>query len=121
MSEGIIERCLLYYSGLIHPVYEQYKLKNDAKYAIQRFCSLGLLSEYSIRPAVSDYDLHERGALLGSDSLEKLTEAMIERKNECQKMTVLRKLRMINSEQCVNVLIGCINLFCHSIQNFFIA
>ncbi|MBM6829704.1 hypothetical protein H9X85_08680 [Anaerotignum lactatifermentans] len=82
MSEGIIERCLSYYSGLIHPVYEQYKLKNDAKYAIQRFCSLGLLSEYSIRPAVSDYDLYERGALVGSDSLEKLTEAMIAKKNE---------------------------------------
>ena len=39
----------------------------------------------------------------------------------CQKMTILRKLRMINSEQCVNVLVGCINLFCHSIQNFCIA
>ena len=58
------------------------KLKNDAKYAIQRFCSLGLLSEYSIRPAVRDYDLYERGALVGSDSLEKLTETMIAKKNE---------------------------------------
>lgn len=88
MSEGIIERCLSYYSGLIHLVYEQYKLKNDAKYAIQRFCSLGLLSEYSIIPAVSDYDLYERGALAGSDSLEKLTEAMIAKKNESRNNSV---------------------------------
>lgn len=81
MSEGILERCLSYYSGLIHPVYEQYKLKNDAKYAVQRYCSLGLLSEYSIRPVVDDYDLYECGTLVGNDSLKNLTEAMIGMKN----------------------------------------
>ena len=88
MREDIIERCLSYYSGLIHPVYEQYKLKNDAKYAIQRFCSLRLLSEYSISPAVSDYDIYERGVLVGSDSPEKLTEGIIAKKNECRNNSV---------------------------------
>lgn len=36
----------------------------------------------------------------------------------CQKMTVLRELRMVDSEKRVNVFVGCINLFSHCIKNF---
>lgn len=33
MNNGFKERCFSYFSGIVEPVYEQYKLKNDPKYA----------------------------------------------------------------------------------------
>ncbi len=81
MNTGTKERCLLYYSRLYCPVYEQYKLKDGAKYAIQRYCSLKVLSEYSIQPVNSDYSLYEFGVLNANASLEQMVESVIERKN----------------------------------------
>lgn len=81
MHNGFKERCLSYYSGLVYPVYEQYKLKNDTKYAIQRFCSLKTFSEYSIQPTVSDYNLCECGLLTDDAPIEQMVESIIEKKN----------------------------------------
>lgn len=81
MKKGFKERCLSYYSGLFHPVYEQYKLKNYVKYAVQRYCSLKALSDYSIQPTEQDYDLCECGLLDGINSLEQLIESVFEKKN----------------------------------------
>ena len=50
---------------IFHPIYEQYKLKNDVKYAVQRYCSLKELSSYSIQPINQDYELCECGVLVG--------------------------------------------------------
>ena len=81
MKKEFRERYLLYCSGLFHPVYEQYKLKDDVKYATQRYCSLKFLSEYSVQPTEPDYDLFECGILDGTKSLEQMIESVIEIKN----------------------------------------
>lgn len=81
MHNGFKERCLSYYSGLVYPVYEHYKLKDDTKYAIQRFCSLQTFSEYSIQPTISDYKLCECGLLTDDAPLEQMIESIIDKKN----------------------------------------
>lgn len=81
MDDEFKERCFSYYSALIQPVYEQYKLKEESVYAVQRFCALDTLSEYAIQPARGDYILKERGVLRNDGLLESGIETVIERKN----------------------------------------
>lgn len=81
MDDEFKERFFSYYSALIQPIYKQYKLKDEPIYAVQRFCSLETLSEYSIEPAKRDYILKEHGILKNDSVLEQEIEAVIEKKN----------------------------------------
>ncbi len=81
MRKQFRERLISYYSGLFYPVYEQYKLKNEFKYAVQRYCSLKDLYSHSIQPINQDYELCECGVLVGDNSYEQLVESVIEHKN----------------------------------------
>lgn len=83
MYEGVKERYFLYFTGIFNPVYEQYKLKDDSKYARQRFSSLQTLSENSIQPLIDDYEFHGCGILSGDDSLKQMIESVINTKNSC--------------------------------------
>lgn len=81
MNDGFKERCFSYFSGIVEPVYEQYKLKNDPKYARQRFSSLQSLSENSIYPMIADYELCGCGLLSDYAPIEQTIEEIITVKN----------------------------------------
>lgn len=81
MQKGFRERIISYYSWLLRPVYEQYKLKNDVKYAVQRYSSLHALFCYSLQPENQDYDMCVCGVLAGNGSYEQLAEDVMVQKN----------------------------------------
>lgn len=88
MNNGFKERCFSYLSGIVNPVYEQYKLKDDSKYARQRFSSLQSLSEHSLKPSIADYDWCGCGILSNSVSIEQMVEDVICIKNSQHRNSV---------------------------------
>ena len=85
MNTEMRKRVFLYYSGLIRPIYELFKLKSSPVYAVQRFSSMKLLNEYHITPQIKDYELIECGLINGIDTVEGLTESIIQKRNIVQK------------------------------------
>jgi hypothetical protein len=77
MNKALKKRMSLYYSGLINPIYELYKLKNNPEYIILKYCSFATLTTYGMFPKAQQYQVVRVGALHYNNSIQAELERLI--------------------------------------------